>query len=79
MTGELGTVTCPRCGQDTDLDDPAVGQARWERVNDALTQWWEGGNGLMACPHCQERSGLNDWRWADGDWPIAVGFLGFTF
>ena len=38
----------------------------------------EGGPSLVTCPHCQQPSGLNDWQWAD-DWPIAVGFLGFTF
>ena len=32
----------------------------------------------MTCPYCRQAAGLNDWYWGV-DWPVAVGFLGFTF
>jgi hypothetical protein len=80
VQGEIGPVACPRCGQGVVLEDPGTGEttAHWEKFSDALDQWWAGESGLVACPHCQQPSGLNDWQWT-GDWPIAVGFLGFTF
>lgn len=80
VQGEIGPVTCPRCGQVLALEDLATGEwtARWEPFGDALDKWWNGGPGTVTCPQCQLASGFNDWHWA-GDWPIAVGFLGFTF
>lgn len=80
VQGEFGPVACPHCGHAAVLEDPETGDTtvHWERFSDALDQWWAGEHGLVACPHCQLAAGLNDWQWA-GDWPIAVGFLGFTF
>jgi hypothetical protein len=77
---EIGPVACPGCGQVMVLEDPATGQATadWELFSDALDKWWAGEPSAVTCPRCQQASGLNDWRWT-GDWPIAVGFLGFTF
>jgi hypothetical protein len=80
VQGEMGPVACPRCGQVVVLEDPATGELtdNWATFSDALGQWHAGGPALAACPHCRRASGVNDWQWI-GDWPIAVGFLGFTF
>jgi hypothetical protein len=80
VQGELGPVACPGCGQGMVLEDPATGQAtaHWEPFSGALDKWWAGEPATVTCPQCQRASGLNDWHWT-GDWPIAVGFLGFTF
>ena len=78
--GEIGPVACRRCGQSLTLEDPATGEltAHWEPFSAALGNSWAGGPGTVTCPRCQQAAGLNDWHWT-GDWPIAVGFLGFTF
>lgn len=80
VQGEMGPVACPRCGHELDLEDPSAGELteHWEPFGDALDDWWADGPGTVTCSHCQQASGLNDWHWT-GDWPIAVGFLGFTF
>jgi hypothetical protein len=80
VQGELGPAECPHCRQVMVLEDPGTGEAttHWEQFSDALDQWWAGGPGEVACPHCTQRVSLNDWQWVGG-WPIAAGFLGFTF
>jgi endogenous inhibitor of DNA gyrase (YacG/DUF329 family) len=72
--GEAGPVTCPRCGREVELRDPA----HWALFSGALGHWMAAEPSEVTCPHCQLHAGLNDWIW-DGDWPVAVGFLGFTF
>ena len=39
--GEIGPVTCPHCGHDVELQDPAAGTptAHWELFSDAFTNW----------------------------------------
>jgi hypothetical protein len=78
--GEMGPVVCPHCRQTVELEDPATGQIapQWEPFSDALNAWMGGGPGEVRCPQCGQVAGFNDWRWI-GEWPFAVGFLGFTF
>jgi hypothetical protein len=78
--GEIGPATCPHCGRDVELGDPAGGAptAHWERFGDALRHWMADQFSEVTCPYCQLHSGLNDWYWGV-DGPVAVGFLGFTF
>lgn len=78
--GEIGPATCPHCGRDVELGDPAGGTptAHWARFSDALRHWTADQYSEVTCPHCQLHSALNDWYWGV-DWPVAVGFLGFTF
>lgn len=78
--GEVGPVTCPHCGRDVDLGDPAGGtaSAHWEAFASGLRHWMADQYSEVTCPHCQLHSALNDWYWG-ADWPVAVGFLGFTF
>ncbi len=80
VQGEIGPVTCPHCGRDVELGDPASGAAtaHWERFGAALGHWMAGEHSEVTCPHCHLQAGLNDWYWGP-DWPVAVGFLGFTF
>ena len=80
VQGELGPVTCPRCGHRMELEDPPTGvpTAHWEPFNEALDEWMAGEPADVTCPRCRRASGLNDWQWT-GEWPLAVGFLGFTF
>ena len=80
IQGELGPVACPHCGQTVELEDPATGQPtqQWERFSDALNAWMSGDACAVACPRCRQVTGFNDWHWT-GDWPFAVGFLGFKF
>jgi uncharacterized Zn-finger protein len=72
--GEVGPVTCPRCGHEVELRDPA----HWALFGDAIGNWMAAEPSEVTCPYCQLHAGLNDWIWG-ADWPVAVGFLGFTF
>ena len=78
--GELGPATCPLCGHTVTLEDPATGEPTddWELFSDALGYWYDGGAGEVCCPNCGSPITINEWRWP-ADWPIAVGYLGFTF
>jgi len=80
VQGEFGPVVCPGGGQATVLQDPATGELTgyWERFDDALGACHAGDPAEVACPACGQAAGFNDWRWA-GEWPFAIGFLGFTF
>jgi len=80
VQGAVRPVACTGCGYRMALEDPATGEptACWEPFSDALDRWWAGESAAVTCPRCQQASGLNDWHW-QGDWPIAVGFLGFSF
>jgi hypothetical protein len=44
----------------------------------ALADWCDGGPGTVICPNNSSAIAINEWQW-QGDWPIAVGHLGFTF
>jgi uncharacterized Zn-finger protein len=76
----IGPVTCPHCGRDVELQDPADGTptTRWKLFSDALGNWMAAEPSGVTCPYCWQAAGLNDWYWGV-DWPVAVGFLGFTF
>jgi hypothetical protein len=50
----------------------------WEHFSDALGDWYDGGAGAVTCPNCGSAITINEWHW-QGDWPIAVGHLGFNF
>ena len=78
--GDTGPVTCPQCGRDVELQDPADGTmtAQWKLFSDALGKWMTGGPCEVTCPLCWQDTALNDWHWSV-EWPVAVGFLGFTF
>jgi hypothetical protein len=77
--GELGPVTCPRCGRDVELRDPAgAPSAHWELFSAAFGHWMAAEPSEVTCPHCWLHAGLNDWIW-DVEAPVAVGFLGLTF
>ena len=80
VQGEIGPVTCPRCGHNVELQDPGAGTptAHWELFSDAFTHWMACEHSEVTCPYCLLAVGLNDWYWGV-DWPIAVGFLGLTF
>lgn len=80
IQGEPGPAVCPLCGHAVTVIDPETGMAtrEWELFSDALGDWYEGGSGTVACPNCGSPVGINEWRW-QGDWPIAVGHLGFEF
>jgi len=73
------SVTCPHCGWSDPLEEPD-GEMRpiWERVSDALSDWWDGGSGEMPCPSCGKAVRLNDWQ---GDFQAtwAVSHLTLTF
>jgi hypothetical protein len=78
--GEPGPAVCPLCGYSVALIDSETG----EMTNDrqlfvaAITDWHSGGPGAVACPNCGSAIAINEWKW-QGEWPIAVGHLGFTF
>jgi hypothetical protein len=80
VAGEFGPVVCPCCRQTLVLQDPVTGglTGQWEPFAEALTGWAAGGAADVTCPQCGQVSGLNDWDWV-GDWPLAVGYLGFRF
>jgi uncharacterized Zn-finger protein len=80
VQGEIGPVTCPHCGHNVELQDPAAGTAtaHWELFSDAFTHWMACEHSEVTCPYCRRAVGLNDWYWGV-DWPVAVGFLGLTF
>lgn len=78
--GEVGPVTCPQCGRDVELQDPAgdTMTAHWKLFSDAITNWMTGEPSAVTCPLCWHPTALNDWHWSV-EWPVAVGFLGLTF
>ena len=77
--GEMGPVTCPRCGRGVELQDPAgAPTAHWELFSAAFSHWMAAEPSDVTCPYCWLHAGLNDWIW-DADWPVAVGCLGLTF
>jgi hypothetical protein len=78
--GEIGPVSCPHCGHNVELQESADQSptAHWKLFSDALSNWMAGQPGAVTCPDCRQAAGLNDWYWGV-DWPVAVGFLGFTF
>jgi hypothetical protein len=71
---------CPRCGCAVTITDPETGQATddWHLFSDALADWHHGGPGVVHCPNSGSAITINEWQW-HGDWPIAVGHLGFEF
>lgn len=78
--GEVGPVTCPQCGRNVELQDQADGAmtAHWKLFSDAFTKWMTSEPSEVTCPLCWHPTPLNDWHWSV-EWPVAVGFLGFTF
>jgi hypothetical protein len=78
--GAPGPAVCPMCGYSIVLTDPATGRLTgdWEPFSDALGDWQDGGSGTVVCPNNGSSIAINDWQW-QGDWPVAVGHLGFTF
>jgi hypothetical protein len=78
--GEVGPVTCPQCGRNVELQDPAgdTMTAHWKLFSDAITDWMTGEPSAVTCPLCWHPTALNDWHWSV-EWPVAVGFLGLTF
>lgn len=82
LGGVYGPVICPRCTEAVVLQDltapPPAMTAQWELFSDALNSWYHGGSAEVQCPHCAATVEFNDWHWI-GQWPFAVGFLGFTF
>jgi hypothetical protein len=78
--GEVGPVTCPQCGRNVELQDPADGTmtGHWKLFSDAITNWMTGEPSAVTCPLCWHPTALNDWHWSV-EWPVAVGFLGLTF
>lgn len=78
--GEVGPVTCPQCGRNVELQDQADGTmtAHWKLFSDAFTKWMTSEPSEVTCPLCWHPTALNDWHWSV-EWPVAVGFLGFTF
>jgi hypothetical protein len=78
--GEVGPVTCPQCGRSIELQDQADGTmtAHWKLFSDAFTRWMASEPSEVTCPLCWHPTALNDWHWSV-EWPVAVGFLGFTF
>jgi hypothetical protein len=52
--------------------------ADWQLFGDALADWHDGGPGIVNCPNNGSAIAINEWQWR-GNWPIAVGHLGFTF
>jgi hypothetical protein len=80
VQGEPGPAVCPLCGYAVMLIDSETGQATedWELFSDALADWPDGGPGIVHCPNNGSAITINEWQW-QGDWPIAVGHLGFEF
>lgn len=78
--GEPGPAVCPLCGYAVVIIDPDTGRATedWELFCDALGDWHNGGPGIVHCPNNGSAIAINEWQW-QGDWPIAVGHLGFKF
>ena len=52
--------------------------ADWQLFDEALADWHNGGPGTDACPNDGSAVAINEWRW-QGDCPVAVGHLSFTF
>ncbi len=80
IQGEPGPAVCPLCGYAVVITDPETGRDTddWELFNEALGDWHEGGPGIVICPNNGSAIAINEWQW-QGDWPIAVGHLGFEF
>jgi hypothetical protein len=80
IQGAPGPAVCPLCRFAVTLTDPETGQMTddWQLFSDALTDWHEGGPGMVHCPSNGSAITINEWQW-QGEWPIAVGYLGFTF
>jgi uncharacterized protein (UPF0212 family) len=79
VQGEIGPIECPHCLTRILLEDAAGNLTdHWEALEMALTDWVRGGPGRTGCPACGQPIGVNDWHWP-GQWPFAVGFLGFRF
>ena len=58
----IGPVTCPHCGRDVELQDPADGTptTRWKLFSDALGKWMTGEPSEVTCPLCWQDTALND-------------------
>lgn len=77
--GELGPVVCPRCGHTVVLEGPDGGVTEyWKAFSGALDAWYAGGSSDVPCAYCGQLVSFNDWEWV-GEWPFAVGYLGFMF
>jgi len=78
--GKPGPAVCPLCGYAVTLTDPDTGEVTdgWQLFDNALADWCDGGPGTAICPNNGSVIAINEWQW-QGDWPIAVGHLGFTF
>jgi hypothetical protein len=76
----MGPASCPLCGYAVTLEGPATGDAtdEWHLFSNALGDWYDGGAGEVCCPNCGSPITINEWHWP-ADWPVAVGYLGFTF
>jgi hypothetical protein len=81
---EIRHAGCPRCGavarfvdEERECGDPLrCDAAAWQPFDAAIRQWFEGGDGLLACPGCAAPVGLNDWHWE----PVwGFGHLAFHF
>ncbi|MEU8802836.1 hypothetical protein [Spirillospora sp. NPDC048819] len=77
--GEPSAVSCPHCATTIELVDEGYELVReaWEPFGEAMTEWSEGRDGIIACPACTRAVEPAAWRWAD-DY-FAFGHLGFTF
>ena len=72
----VGPVVCPWCGVRDVLEDRKTFELsdRWDELSAAFGRWLDGGDGELACLHCQREVGLKDWRWEE---PVyAFGSLG---
>jgi hypothetical protein len=78
--GEPGPAVCPLCAYSAVLTEPQTGDLAddWPLFAAALSDWHDGETGTVICPNCGSAITINEWTW-HGEWPIAVGHLGFTF
>ena len=73
-SGWASTVTCPQCRHLIELDDSrgSPNQA-WHALSDAISAWYDGGEGTFPCRNCSQPVGLNEWGWHP---PWGFGYLG---
>jgi hypothetical protein len=62
----VDAIACPWC----------TTAVAWERLSDAVDEWYAGAAGTRRCGGCGRVMGLNDWRWQP---PWGFGYLGFEF
>lgn len=70
---------CPQCREETEFvdEDWEEDAEAWQPFSEGLYEWQNGGEGAVACGHCDRETSVNRWLWSHES--LVPGCLGFTF